>query len=171
MITAQDAPTTQPPEEGINQLEQQLIIELDELEAKLQDSTKKYRTWKGLAITGYSFTGMGVSFVIVDALAATNTEDPNSSNKFEKLSWSAIPFILLGTSMAVTFKILEDKENERRLITESELYDVKGELELLQIQLYGEENIEESSQEDQSDEAAAEVPQQPDLDRESTVEP
>lgn len=119
------------------ELEKQLIIEISELEERLQLQETTYQTYRGLAITGYALTGAGLGLVILDTLVATPGENPNSAEKFGNMTWGAIPFALLGTIFAITFRLLEEDSGETKLLTEGNLYDIKSELDLIQLQLYG----------------------------------
>lgn len=119
-------------------LEEELTINVEKLDQELKIIEKNYRIYKGLAITGYSLAGFGLALIIVDALAATPSEDPTDTKKFRELTWSAIPFLMVGTIFSITFRILETTENDKKLLKESSYYNMRGELELIQSQLYGE---------------------------------
>ncbi len=115
------------------ELEKELTVELEELEKVLAHDTKTYNTYKGLAISGYSLTGASLGLMILDTLVATPDEVANSANKFGNLTWSSIPFLVIGTAFSVAFHILEEEANEEKLITEGKVYDIRSELDAIQL--------------------------------------
>ena len=118
---------------NIESLESSLTLELEELELNLSSSTLKYKAFKGSAITAYSLLGIGMAFIIIDSMVQTpNETDPSKS--FKDLTWSGITFSSIGTILGITFNILERKEEKVKIILETEIYDIKSELGILQLQ-------------------------------------
>lgn len=113
----------------------ELLQELDKVDNAIQKASFNYSLYKGLAITGYSLTGVGLGFVILDSLVATPKEDPTNANKFGGLTWSGIPIALTGAILSVTFRILEEKTKDKKIVLEGSYYDLRSELETINNQL------------------------------------
>lgn len=124
-----------------NTLEEELKINVEQLNQELKQAEENFIIYKSLAITGYSLAGLGLGLIIVDALAATPREDPTDAKKFGDLTWSAIPFALIGALFSVTFRVLEVAENDKKIVIESNYYDARSELELIQSQQSGKKKL------------------------------
>ena len=116
-------------------LKTELQEEIDKIDKEIQKASFNHKLYKGLAISGYSLTGVGLGFIILDSLVATPKEDPISPKKFGGLTWGGIPIAITGAILSITFRVLEEKTKDKKIVLEGSFYDLRGELEVINNQL------------------------------------
>lgn len=116
-------------------LKTELQEEIDKIDKEIQKASFNHKLYKGLAISGYSLTGVGLGFIILDSLVATPKEDPISPKKFGGLTWGGIPIAITGAILSITFRVLEEKTKDKQIVLEGSFYDLRGELEVINNQL------------------------------------
>ena len=116
-------------------LKTELQEEIDKIDKEIQKASFNHKLYKGLAISGYSLTGVGLGFIILDSLVATPKEDPISPKKFGGLTWGGIPIAITGAILSITFRVLEEKTKDKKIVLEGSFYNLRGELEVINNQL------------------------------------